>query len=56
MLKKFVSIALVADAGAERGARAIEKLKAGLTKLGTGKGTRLEVKLKDKAKLKGHRY
>jgi hypothetical protein len=67
MLKKLVSIVLasllvqvacartvVANTGAEKEARAIEKLKAGLAKLGTGKEARVEVKLKDKTKLKGY--
>lgn len=67
MLKKLISIALagllfqvacartvVANTGAEKEARAIEKIKAGLAKLGTGKEARVEVKLKGKTKLKGY--
>lgn len=38
----------------EKEARFAEKVKAGIAKLGTGKEARVEVKLKNKTKLKGY--
>ena len=69
MLKKIVSLALVGSlmavasarpvsavtlTKAEKEARFAEKVKAGITKLGTGTEARVEVKLRDKTKLKGY--
>lgn len=70
MFKRILSVALVASllsvAGpvsaraavskskAEKEALFVEKLKEGVTKLGTGTEARVEVKLKDKTKLKGY--
>ncbi len=39
---------------AEKEAQFIEKVKAGITKLGTGTDARVEVKLRDRGKLKGY--
>jgi hypothetical protein len=67
MIKKVLSLALVgfllgvaglrpAYAGPkeEKAARFAEKVKAGISKLGTGAEARIEVKLRDKTKLKGY--
>ena len=67
MLKKILSLMLVglllnvigvnsAYAGSkeEKEARFVEKVKAGVRKLGTGREARVEVKLRDKTKLKGY--
>jgi hypothetical protein len=67
MFKKVLSLALVAlvlcvggvapaYAGSkeEKETRFAEKVKAGINKLGTGAEARIEVKLKDKTKLKGY--
>jgi hypothetical protein len=67
MFKKILSLALVglllnvsggslAYAGAKAGkeARFAEKVKEGVGKLGTGAEARIEVKLRDKTKLKGY--
>jgi preprotein translocase subunit SecF len=69
MLKKILSLALagflmaVASAQpvaagtptkAEKEAQFVEKVKAGITQLGTGTEARVEVKLRDKTKLKGY--
>ena len=67
MLKKVLSLALVAliinTAGAhpvfaaskaEKEARFIEKVRTGIGKLGTGADARVEVKLRDRTKLKGY--
>jgi hypothetical protein len=67
MFKKILSLALVgfllnvtgasvAYAGTkeEKAARFAEKVKAGISKLGTGAQARIEVKLRDKTKLKGY--
>ena len=69
MRKKIVSLALVGSlmavasarpvsavtlTKAEKEARFAEKVKAGITKLGTGTEARVEVKLRDKTKLKGY--
>jgi hypothetical protein len=43
-----------ADSKEEKQARFTEKVKAGIAKLGTGADARVEVKLRDKTKLKGH--
>ena len=66
MLKKLLSVAMVAllcqVAGlrvasaathAEKDAAKIERVKAGIAKLGTGRETSVAVKLRDKTKLKG---
>ena len=69
MLKKIVSLALAGSlmaaasarpvsavtlTKAEKEARFAEKVKAGITKLGTGTEARVEVKLRDKTKVKGY--
>ena len=67
MLKKVVSLIVVgfllsvtgvssAYAGSkeEKEIRFAEKVKAGISKLGTGAEARIEVKLRDKTKLKGY--
>jgi hypothetical protein len=67
MFKKVLSLVLVgfllnatgvrvAYAGSkeEKEARFAEKVKEGISKLGTGAGARIEVKLRDKTKLKGY--
>jgi hypothetical protein len=69
MLKKILSLALagfliqVASAQpvaaviltkAEKEAQFVEQVKAGITQLGTGTEARVEVKLRDKTKLKGY--
>lgn len=69
MLKKILSLALagflmevasvqpvaaVTLTKAEKEAQFVEKVKAGITQLGTGTEARVEVKLRDKTKLKGY--
>ena len=67
MLKKVLSLVLVgfvfsvagvrltyAGSNAEKDARFTEKVKEGIRKLGTGADARIEVKLRDKTKLKGY--
>ena len=67
MLKKFLSFALIvlmlnvvgvssAYAGSKEGkeARFTERVKESVSKLGTGTQARVEVKLRDKTKLKGY--
>jgi hypothetical protein len=67
MFKKFLSLALItlvinlacgasafASTNSEKEARLIEKVKSSITKLGTGTDARVEVKLRDKTKLKGY--
>lgn len=67
MLKKIICLALagllisVAGAGPvraaskeEKQARFAEQVKAGIAKLGTGADARVEVRLRDKTKLKGY--
>ena len=69
MLKKILSLALagslmaaasarpvsaVALSKAEKEAQFAEKVKAGIAQLGTGTEARVEVKLRDKTKLKGY--
>ena len=68
MFKKILSLALVAAlvvvAGpaasvraaskSEKEARFVEKVKQGIAKIGTGTEARVEVKLRDKTKLKGY--
>lgn len=49
-----VSSAYAADSEEEKEARFTENVKAGIAKLGTGKDARIEVKLKDRKKLKGY--
>ena len=44
----------LAYAGAKEESRFAEKVKAGISKLGTGVDARVEVKLRDKTKLKGY--
>jgi VIT1/CCC1 family predicted Fe2+/Mn2+ transporter len=43
-----------ADSKAEEQARFVEQVKAGVAKLGTGTEARVEVKLRDKGKLRGY--
>jgi preprotein translocase subunit SecF len=67
MFKKILSLALVgfllnvsgvsfayAGTRGEKETRFAEKVKAGIGKLGTGAEARIEVKLRDKTKLKGY--
>ncbi len=65
MLKKVLSLVLVgfllsvaglrlAYAGPNKETRFAEKVKEGISKLGTGVEARIEVKLRDKTKLKGY--
>jgi hypothetical protein len=67
MFKKFLSLALAAllmqvvsaasvyaDPKAEKEARKIEKIKAGIARLGIGPEARVEVKLRDETKIKGY--
>ena len=67
MFKKVLSLALVgfllcvtgvrlahADSKEAKATRFAEKVKAGIAKLGTGADARIEVKLRDKTKLKGY--
>lgn len=67
MLKKFLSLAVVgllinmvsvspvyAGSKEEKEARFAEQVKSGVLKLGTGTDARVEVKLRDKTKLKGY--
>jgi preprotein translocase subunit SecF len=69
MLKKIVSLALAGSlmaaaaaqpvsaatlTKAEKEAQFVEKVKAGIAQLGTGTEARVEVKLRDKTKLKGY--
>lgn len=67
MFKKVLSVALVgflfgvsglgpvyASSKEEKATRLEEKVKAGISKLGTGSDARVEVKLRDKTKLKGY--
>jgi hypothetical protein len=67
MLKKFLCLALVgllinmvslspvyAGSKEEKQARFAEKVREGILKLGTGTDARVEVKLRDKTKLKGY--
>jgi hypothetical protein len=68
MFKRFISLALAvliavpltqvqviaADSNAEKEARYVEKVKAGVAKLGVGPDARVKVKLKDKTKIDGY--
>jgi hypothetical protein len=68
MFKRFISLALAvliavpltqlqviaADSNAEKEARFVEKVKAGVAKLGVGPDARVKVKLKDKTKVDGY--
>ncbi len=67
MFKKYLTLALAilvvnlslgvsvfADGKADKEARFAEKVKASVARLGTGENARVEVKLKDGAKLKGY--
>ena len=65
MLRKILSLTLAcllaqfalartAAAAGEREARFAEKVKAGIARLGTGADARVEVKLRDKRKLRGY--
>lgn len=67
MFKKFISLTLavllmqmayaqpaVAATKAEKEAQFAEKVRGGIAKLGTGTDARVEVKLRDKRKLKGY--
>ena len=67
MFKKVLSLALVgflfsvaglrpayANSKEEKATRFAEKVKAGISKLGTGADARIEVKLRDKTKVKGY--
>ena len=48
------STSVAAGSKEEKSARLAERVKAGVTKLGTGPSARIEVKLKDKTKLEGY--
>lgn len=48
------SAPVAASSKEEKESRHAEKVKAGLTKIGTGSVARVEVKLRDKTKLKGY--
>ena len=67
MLKTLLSVMIVgllvnmagtvpahADSKAEKEARFVEKVREGVRRLGTGETARVEVKLRDKAKLNGY--
>lgn len=67
MLKKYLSLALLvlvinlafgatafANTKEDKDANFTEKVKTNITKLGTGKDARVEIKLRDKTKLKGY--
>lgn len=67
MFKKYLTLALAvlvinlslgasvfADGKADKAARFAEKVKGSVARLGTGENARIEVKLKDGAKLKGY--
>jgi len=67
MFKKVLTLALVGfvfsvsglgpvygNSKEEKATRFAEKVKAGISKLGTGSDARIEVKLQDKTKLKGY--
>jgi hypothetical protein len=67
MIKKLTTLALaglllqmayappaVAKTAAEKEAQFVEKLKAGVARLGTGPEARIEVRLRDNTKLKGY--
>ena len=68
MFKRFISLVLAvliavpltqlqviaADSNAEKEARFVEKVKAGVAKLGVGPDARVKVKLKDKTKIDGY--
>lgn len=49
-----LSASVFAKTNSTKEAKLTEKLKANITKLGTGKDARVEVKLRDKTKLKGY--
>lgn len=48
------SASVAAGSNEDKGARYAEKVKAGIAKIGTGPAARVEVKLRDKTKLKGY--
>ena len=67
MFKKYLSLALMvlainlafgatafANTKEDKETKSAEKVKANIVKLGTGKDARVEVKLRDKTKLKGY--
>jgi hypothetical protein len=54
LLILFGANQVCADSKAEKEARFAEKVKAGIGKLSTGEDARVEVKLRDKTKLKGY--
>ena len=67
MLKKILSVALVllltnlvgissvhARSNEDKEARFVEKIKDGVSKLGTGEASRIKVRLKDKTKVEGY--
>jgi hypothetical protein len=66
MLKRFLSVALTllltnvaaisayARAQSDEQLRKIEKVKASIQKLGTGEAARVEIKLRDRTKVKGY--
>ncbi len=50
----FLSTSIFANTKAEKEAKFASKVKSEISKLGTGKDARIEVKLRDKTKLKGY--
>ncbi len=54
IINLFLSVAVFAETKAEKEAKFADKVKTNVTKLGTGKDARVEVKLRDKTKLKGY--
>ena len=49
-----LSVSVFAETKVEKDAKFADKVKMNITKLGTGKDARVEVKLRDKTKLKGY--
>ena len=54
VINLFLNISVSAETKAEKDAKFADKVKTNITKLGAGKDARVEVKLRDKTKLKGY--
>ncbi len=54
VLNLTVNVAFASGEKLEKAAKKIEKIKADIAKLGTGSDAKIEVKLRDKTKLKGY--
>ena len=54
LLNLFLGASIFANTDPEKDAKSAEKVKANIIKLGTGTDAKIEVKLKDGTKLKGH--